>query len=260
MGGVGSGAPMAQMGQFNYGQQSQPAQPSHGGGHSGKGGGKGRKGGKSGGGGGYGGGGKGEDQEVQQLFADKLQTGLNFDKYDNIPVEVSPNDPSTPPMAMFEHMANIHHSVLANIRRAGYNKPTPVQKYGIPILCAGKDLMACAQTGSGKTATFLLPCVNRLCWEGGAQPQSGVPHNMRKALPSVMVLSPTRELATQIYDEARKFIYQTGLHSAVVYGGAGYGMQFKQLETGCDILVATPGRLMVCLRVQAFGQGKTGLR
>eukprot|EP00668_Euglena_longa_P001089 GGOE01001300.1.p1 GENE.GGOE01001300.1~~GGOE01001300.1.p1 ORF type:complete len:598 (-),score=100.10 GGOE01001300.1:135-1865(-) len=187
---------------------------------------------------------KEDDAEVQQLFNDKLQVGINFDKYDNIPVEVSPMDPSTPPIAMFQHLQGLHPSVMANIQRAGYQKPTPVQKYGLPVICSGKDLMACAQTGSGKTATFLIPCINRSLWEGVPQhPMHGPPH-LRKAYPSTMILSPTRELATQIFDEARKFIFQTNLHAAVVYGGADYKSQFRQLEAGADVLVGTPGRLM----------------
>lgn len=103
---------------------------------------------------------KEDDAEVQQLFVDKLQAGINFDKYDNIPVEVSPADPSTPPIAMFQHLQSLHASVMANIQRAGYQRPTPVQKYGLPVICAGKDLMACAQTGSGKTGEC---CMSQSC-------------------------------------------------------------------------------------------------
>ena len=108
----------------------------------------------------------------------------------------------------------------ANIERLKYTKPTPVQKYAIPIALKGRDLMACAQTGSGKTAAFCFPIIAQIL-QSGVEPS---PYS-RNAFPLALILAPTRELARQIYEEARKFCYQTGIRPAVVYGGASTGMQ-----------------------------------
>lgn len=128
-----------------------------------------------------------------------------------------------------------------NIKLAHYDRPTPVQKYSLPIVVGGRDLMACAQTGSGKTAAFLFPIISRLLET--PPPQEG-PGGRRKVHPLALVLAPTRELACQIYDEGRKFSWKTGLSTVVVYGGAPIGAQLRDLERGCDIIVATPGRLV----------------
>ena len=127
-----------------------------------------------------------------------------------------------------------------NIMLARYDKPTPVQKYAIPIIMSRRDLMACAQTGSGKTAAFLVPILNQMYQRG---PQNNRPYSHRKQYPMGLVLAPTRELATQIYDEARKFSYRSRLRPCVVYGGSYLQDQFRELEKGCHLLVATPGRL-----------------
>eukprot|EP01026_Neomeris_dumetosa_P014913 TRINITY_DN15549_c0_g1_i1.p1 TRINITY_DN15549_c0_g1~~TRINITY_DN15549_c0_g1_i1.p1 ORF type:complete len:490 (+),score=87.24 TRINITY_DN15549_c0_g1_i1:158-1471(+) len=103
---------------------------------------------------------------------------------------------------------------------------------------SGRDLMACAQTGSGKTAAFCFPIIGRIF-------QMGFPlsERRRKASPYALILSPTRELSMQIHEELRKFTYQSQCKTVVVYGGAPVGEQLRQLERGCDMLVATPGRL-----------------
>jgi len=116
-------------------------------------------------------------------------------------------------------------------------KPTPIQKYTVPISVAGRDLMACAQTGSGKTASFLIPCVTKLIV--AEKPPPG-----RRATPMALILSPTRELTVQIYNEARKFCYLSGVRPVVCYGGADIRDQLRDLEKGCEVLVATPGRLV----------------
>ena len=127
---------------------------------------------------------------------------------------------------------------MANVQRCKYSKPTPVQRYSIPIGLAGRDLMACAQTGSGKTAAFCFPIIHNIL-RSGVQPTG----RSRKAFPLALILSPTRELSSQIYEEARKFCYQTGIRAVVVYGGAPVVNQLRDMERGCDLLVATPGRL-----------------
>ena len=111
---------------------------------------------------------------------------------------------------------------------------------------SGRDLMACAQTGSGKTGGFLFPILSQAYQSGpsgAAPPQSGFARQ-RKAYPTTLILAPTRELTSQIYDEARKFSYRSWVRPCVVYGGADIGSQLRQIERGCDLLVATPGRLV----------------
>lgn len=108
----------------------------------------------------------------------------------------------------------------SNIALARYSTPTPVQKYAIPIILARRDVMACAQTGSGKTAAFLVPILNQIFERGPAASQSASggqrSYGRRKQYPLALVLAPTRELATQIYDEARKFAYRSRVRPCVV--------------------------------------------
>lgn len=118
------------------------------------------------------------------------------------------------PISTFDD-AGLPAALAANAVRCNYTKPTPVQKYSIPIGLAHRDLMACAQTGSGKTAAFCFPIIANIL-KSNVQPLG----RSRKAFPLALVLSPTRELSSQIYDEARKFTYQTGIRPVVVYGGA----------------------------------------
>lgn len=103
-----------------------------------------------------------------------------------------------------EHFCEI---ILENIKLCRYTKPTPVQKYSLPIVTHGRDLMACAQTGSGKTAAFLIPVFNQMMKAGPPQIPQGRQRSRRKQFPPGLVISPTRELTVQIYDEAKKFSY-----------------------------------------------------
>lgn len=189
------------------------------------GGGRGGRGGGGGGGGFPRGGGWGGDREEDPFKADEAlkkeadgmfsneNTGINFEAYDDIPVEATGQD--VPAAINTFDDVELGAALAANVKRCKYNKPTPVQKYSIPIGMAGRDLMACAQTGSGKTAAFCFPIINNILTKG-----SGPSGRNRKAYPQALILSPTRELSSQIYDEARKFTYQTGLRAVVVYGGA----------------------------------------
>ncbi|KAK8135272.1 hypothetical protein PG984_003212 [Apiospora sp. TS-2023a] len=110
----------------------------------------------------------------------------------------------------------------------------------------GRDLMACAQTGSGKTGGFLFPILSNSFQTGpSAAPAAGGGFGrQRKAYPTSLILAPTRELVSQIYEESRKFAYRSWVRPCVVYGGADIGSQLRQIERGCDLLVATPGRLV----------------
>lgn len=176
--------------------------------------------------------------------------GINFDKYGDIPVEATGRDVPEPVTTFTSPPIDAH--LLENIKLARYTNPTPVQKYSIPIIKLGRDLMGCAQTGSGKTGGFLFPILSALFTHGPPPPsaaemtQGGYNggYNRRKAYPSTLILAPTRELVSQIHDEARKFTYRSWVKPAVVYGGADIVTQLRQIERGCDLLSATPGRLV----------------
>ena len=176
----------------------------------------------------------------------KIHTGINFANYDDIPVEASGHDIPEPVLQFTNPPLDDH--LLSNIKLASYKTPTPVQKYSVPIVMAGRDLMACAQTGSGKTGGFLFPILSQAFINGPlntpSQGQGNLGYRTRKAFPTSLILAPTRELVSQIYDEARKFAYRSWVRPCVVYGGADIGTQLRSMERGCDLLVATPGRLV----------------
>ena len=181
--------------------------------------------------------------------SDKQTTGINFDNYDKIPIEVSGDDIADP--IDIYTVDTIGDDLFRNTQLCGYSKPTPVQKYSVPIGTAGRDLMACAQTGSGKTAGFLFPLIMSMIAKGGQE----APENARRrSYPEALVLAPTRELAQQIYEEGRRFLYATGIAPVVIYGGADVRDQLRQIERGCDLLVATPGRL-----VDLIERGRLGM-
>ena len=128
-----------------------------------------------------------------------------------------------------------------------YTVPTPIQEKAIPHVMAGKDLLGCAQTGTGKTAAFALPILQRLGRTGRGQesPRPGRKGKGRSPRPvRALVLTPTRELATQIGESFREYGKYTGLRQTVVYGGVSQGPQERALQGGVDVLVATPGRLL----------------
>ncbi|KAE8733975.1 DEAD-box ATP-dependent RNA helicase 37 [Hibiscus syriacus] len=175
---------------------------------------------------------------MKQGFTEHENTVINFDAYEDIPVEIS-GENVPPPVNTFSEI-DLGEMMNQNIRRCKYAKPTPVQRYAIPIALAGRDLMACAQTGSGKTAAFCFPIISGIMREQYGQRSRGG----RTVYPFGLILSPTRELSCQIHDEAKKFSYQTGVKVVVAYGGAPINQQLRELERGVDILVATPGRLV----------------
>ncbi|QBE66566.1 DEAD/DEAH box helicase [Pseudoduganella lutea] len=128
--------------------------------------------------------------------------------------------------------------LLRALDELGYDDPTPVQRQAIPAVLAGRDLMAAAQTGTGKTAGFALPLLHRLTLEGAVAPL-GV---------RCLVLAPTRELAEQVYASFRKYGAHVPLRYGVAYGGVPIEPQINKLKKGLDVLVATPGRLLDLLR------------
>jgi ATP-dependent RNA helicase RhlE len=131
---------------------------------------------------------------------------------------------------------NLDRDLLKGLKELGFARPTPVQADAIPPALAGKDILACAATGSGKTAAFLLPILNRLI---------GKPRGVTRAL----VLTPTRELAAQIVEDLNDLAVHTPVTAAAVIGGVSMGPQEHAFRSGVDVMVATPGRLLDHLRM-----------
>jgi len=126
---------------------------------------------------------------------------------------------------------NLHPSLLKGVADLGFTVPTPIQRDGIPPAVEGRDVLACAMTGSGKTAAFALPILNRLIGQ-------------KRGVTRVLVLAPTRELAAQIVDHFNDLGRHAGIRAAAVYGGVGMQPQERAFRTGVDIIVACPGRLL----------------
>jgi len=121
--------------------------------------------------------------------------------------------------------------LLRAVADKGYDTPTPIQQQAIPAVLGGRDVLAGAQTGTGKTAGFVLPLLQRLVAADSRTPR-------------VLVLTPTRELAAQVAESARVYGRHTNLRTTVVFGGVSEKTQIGALRSGCDILIATPGRLL----------------
>jgi len=133
---------------------------------------------------------------------------------------------------------NLSTPILDAVTQEGYTTPTPIQAQAIPPAIEGRDLLGCAQTGTGKTAAFALPILHRL---------TNMPIDKSKrgpALARALILSPTRELATQIAESFKTYGKNTTITGAVIYGGVSQHHQVKALQRGIDVIVATPGRLM----------------
>lgn len=170
--------------------------------------------------------------------------GINFDSSLAINLEiVSTGDEPAPPSIEDFTQAKLHPAMLQNIVLMGYEVPTPIQRAAIPCILASRDLLAAAQTGSGKTGAFLIPIISKLMGKALKLRQPRDEASKYKTEPLVLILAPTRELAVQIFDECRRLCYRSLLRPCVIYGGVGGKLQKEQLQKGCDILVATPGRL-----------------
>ncbi|XP_049286817.1 ATP-dependent RNA helicase vasa [Anopheles funestus] len=174
-----------------------------------------------------------EDESL--IFGSGISSGINFEKFDDIEVRVSGENPPNP-VDNFEQ-SGLREEVMTNVRKSKYTKPTPIQRYAIPIIQNGRDLMACAQTGSGKTAAFMLPMIHNLLDMEDAL-------ELRTRNPYIVIVAPTRELAIQIHEEGRKFAHGTKLKVCVSYGGTAVHHQLQLMRGGCHILVGTPGRLL----------------
>ncbi len=128
----------------------------------------------------------------------------------------------------------LHDDILDGLEAMGFETPTPVQQQAIPVILEGRDLIACAQTGTGKTAAYLLPAMDAICYDGG-----GYVHTL--------IIAPTRELALQIDEQVQGFAFYAGTRSIAVYGGgdaSSFEVQKRGLTQGADIVIATPGRLI----------------
>lgn len=136
---------------------------------------------------------------------------------------------------------NLIEPILRAVKGEGYETPTPIQQKAIPLVLAGKDVLACAQTGTGKTAAFALPILQLLTSRKPVE-KPGAPRHA-KAI-RVLVLTPTRELASQIAESFTVYGKELPHRNAVIFGGVGQNQQVKTLRQGVDILVATPGRLL----------------
>ena len=162
-------------------------------------------------------------------------TRFRTDRCGNFPATRSPFSLALGPFApAFAGMPftrfGLYSSILRAVQAKGYTEPTPVQVETIPVILSGRDVIASAQTGTGKTAAFALPIINRLG-----------PHRSGGA--RVLVLEPTRELAAQVFEAFREFAQFTDLRITLVQGGVGYGKQRTALVEGSDVVIATVGRL-----------------
>ena len=119
--------------------------------------------------------------------------------------------------------------ILEAVKDCGYETPTPIQEQAIPYVLQGKDVIGASQTGTGKSAAFALPLLTKISHTGK---------------PQVLVLEPTRELADQLAEAFRTYAAHTDITVGLLYGGVGYGQQTDELQKGCDVVVATPGRLV----------------
>jgi len=149
-------------------------------------------------------------------------------------------DPVSAPLASFDSLGLIDPLRRA-VSGAGYETPTPIQSKAIPHLLAGRDVLGCAQTGTGKTAAFALPILDRLARSKRAAEKRG---------PRALVLAPTRELALQIAESFQTYVRHLSISTAVVFGGVGQGPQVEAFRRNTDVIVATPGRL-----IDLMGQG-----
>lgn len=130
---------------------------------------------------------------------------------------------------------NLHESILKGVTELGFEEPTPIQQEAIPMILSGQDIRASAQTGTGKTAAFILPALHKLT----------TPSQVKSIGPRILILVPTRELAMQVATEAQKFSkHMPRVKTVCIYGGAPYPVQNRELSRPVEILVATPGRLI----------------
>jgi len=192
---------------------------------------------------------------------------MNLGTFPPIPLKSTAHHPwrgsfSTPPNSMTDTVATLidtfsdfglHPSLLSAISKTGYTKPTPIQAQAIPVVLDGRDVMGAAQTGTGKTAAFTLPILHRLMPFANSS-ASPARHPVR-----ALILTPTRELADQVADNVANYSSDTPLRSAVVFGGVDIYPQRDALRRGCEVLIATPGRLLDHVEQKNVNLGQVGI-
>ena len=147
----------------------------------------------------------------------------------------------------------LHPAILSAVIESGYTIPTPIQAQALPVVMAGSDVMGAAQTGTGKTAAFTLPILHRLMSQANSS-ASPARHPVR-----AVILTPTRELADQVYESVCRYGKNTPIRSAVVFGGVDIVAQKTALRNGCEVLVATPGRLLDHLTQKTVNLSQVGI-
>lgn len=176
--------------------------------------------------------------EIDDCEGDRIRMGKNFAKYEETDVKITgPGHEDIQPLDTDFENSNLVPLLRQHLRAQQFERPTPVQKCAIPCILADKDIMACAQTGSGKTAAFLLPVISRLI-EMGVESRE-----MNRQVPDVVIVIPTRELAVQVHYEAKRFCKGSKLVAQVLYGGTDVRHQKSKTSSGCNILIGTPGRI-----------------
>ncbi|MEZ9234779.1 DEAD/DEAH box helicase [Shewanella sp. 10N.286.52.A9] len=150
--------------------------------------------------------------------------------------------------------------LVKQLTRLGYEQPTPIQQQAIPVVLSGKDVLACAQTGTGKTAAFTLPIIQMLLQSKATAPQvNDSVDDKQDSLANdtqTLILVPTRELAQQVHQHVEKYASGTDIRSVIVYGGVSIKAQANAIQAGVDIIVATPGRLLDHLRNRVMSLSK----
>merc|ERR1719247_3069053 len=193
------------------------------------------------------------ERAEEELFGGegKGAVGIDFNRYSDIKVQRAGN--GSEGVASLQHFKDLssllpaqthddYHFLFRNIRKLGWSQPTPVQMNAIPFAVMGRDVMCCAQTGSGKTGAFLIPVFCQM-EPGEAIGAQTDPFN-GACDPGCLVLAPTRELCSQIYSDMRAFAWNSTFRVAQVYGGVDAKDQLWELARGIDLMVATPGRLI----------------
>ena len=157
--------------------------------------------------------------------------------------------PATPTFAEI----GLHPSILEAVANTGYTVPTPIQAQALPSAMAGHDVMGAAQTGTGKTAAFTLPILHRL------MPMANTSASPARHPVRALILTPTRELADQVDESVKRYGFKTPLRSTVVFGGVDIGPQKEALRNGCEVLIATPGRLLDHVEQRTVNLSQVGI-
>jgi ATP-dependent RNA helicase RhlE len=175
---------------------------------------------------------------------------LNNSMTSNTQIPIS--DEISPDVPTFDEIG-LHPSILQAVADTGYTIPTPIQAQALPSVMAGNDVMGAAQTGTGKTAAFTLPILHRL------MPLANTSASPARHPVRALILTPTRELADQVYESVKRYGLKTPLRSTVVFGGVDIGPQKEALRNGCEVLIATPGRLLDHVEQRTVNLSQVGI-